>query len=402
MPKNFREVVQRRLMRDVIEAAAGLSRGWMVMVIDDAALRVVSALVGMYDVMEHRVTLIELLSKERQPLPEMEVIYLVTPTLETINLILKDFADPKKPRYGDVHLFFLSKVNDALMHRLGSNSAFLNRVRTLKEINMNFLATEASAFHLDMPRCLPSLFSTRPDNAIIEEVVNKLVSLCVTLNEYPHVRYNQNSVLGARIATLVQDALNDFVARQEDWWYHGQAGHTDKERATLLILDRAEDPLTPLIHEHSYQAIVQDLLTMEDDMITFQSDGKGGRHETKALLNDSDQLWVEFRHQHIAKVMEQIGERTRDYIQANAGVELTRKLGTDAKMSPQELALIVKQLPEYREMTGKLWMHYSITTDVMSRFQHYGVLDISELEQTMATGVDGDAKSVKEDKMLQR
>lgn len=108
-PRNFRETVQRRLMRDVIEAAAGacvrgcrvgvgvgvwgsrdgggaalttnrlhthyaapptaLSRGWMVMVIDDAALRVVSALVGMYDVMEHRVTLIELLSKERQPLP---------------------------------------------------------------------------------------------------------------------------------------------------------------------------------------------------------------------------------------------------------------------------------------------------------------------------------------------
>jgi hypothetical protein len=43
---------------------------------------------------------------------------------------------------------------------------------------------------------------------VIEEVVNKLVSMCVTLNEYPHVRYNQHSVLGARIATLVQDALN--------------------------------------------------------------------------------------------------------------------------------------------------------------------------------------------------
>lgn len=43
------------------------------------------------------------------------------------------------------------------------------------------------------------------------------------------------------------------MARQEDWWYHGQAGHTDRERATLLILDRAEDPLTPLIHEHTYQ-----------------------------------------------------------------------------------------------------------------------------------------------------
>ena len=100
--------------------------------------------------------------------------------------------------------------------------------------------------------------------------------------------------------------------------------------------------------------------------------------------------------------MEQIGERTRDYIQANAGVEMTRKLGTDAKMSPQELALIVKQLPEYREMTGKLWMHYSITTDAMVQFQHLGVLDLSELEQTLATGVDADGRSVKEEKMLQR
>lgn len=43
------------------------------------------------------------------------------------------------------------------------------------------------------------------------------------------------------------------MARSEDWWYHGQQGHTERDRATLLILDRAEDPLTPLIHEHTYQ-----------------------------------------------------------------------------------------------------------------------------------------------------
>jgi hypothetical protein len=41
----------------------------MVMVIDDKALRVINALVGMYDVMEHRVTLVEHLKNPRQPLP---------------------------------------------------------------------------------------------------------------------------------------------------------------------------------------------------------------------------------------------------------------------------------------------------------------------------------------------
>lgn len=282
----------------------------MVMVIDDAALRVVSALVGMYDVMEHRVTLIELLSKERQPLPVRLLVCLfrlfsVTrrvvfdtllthhglpdpcthvrtyhPPIKRCTMTTKtgdggdlpgdaDAGDdqphpqglcgpqeaalrqrpPLLPLQGvccgaqtdgpeggtdgprdrtDIHthtsygrrrlintfmpVFSLplptNQVNDALMNRLGSNPAFLQRVKTFKEINMNFLATEASAFHLDMPRCLPALFSTRPDGAVVEEVVHKLVSLCVTLNEYPHVRYNQNSVLGARLATLVQDALN--------------------------------------------------------------------------------------------------------------------------------------------------------------------------------------------------
>lgn len=52
-------------------------------------------------------------------------------------------------------------------------------------------------------------------------------------------------------------------------------------------------------------------------------------------------------------------------------------------------------------MTGKLWQHYSITTEVMARFQQGGVLELSELEQTMATGVDADGKAAREEKMLQ-
>lgn len=31
-------------------------------------------------------------------------------------------------------------------------------------------------------------------------------------------------------------------------------------RATLLLLDRADDPLSPLIHEFTYQCLVEDLL----------------------------------------------------------------------------------------------------------------------------------------------
>jgi hypothetical protein len=45
------------------------------------------------------------------------------------------------------------------------------------------------------------------------------------------------------------------------------------------------------------------------------------------------------------QVSEQISERTKEFIAANAGADLTRKLGGNSKLSASELALIVKSLP---------------------------------------------------------
>jgi hypothetical protein len=54
------------------------------------------------------------------------------------------------------------------------------------------------------------LFSrcSSPDETVLGEIVGKLVTLCATLNEYPHVRYNRNSALGTRVARDLQAALD--------------------------------------------------------------------------------------------------------------------------------------------------------------------------------------------------
>jgi hypothetical protein len=78
---------------------------------DDAATRVISSALTMFDIMERRVTLVENLSKGRQPFPEMEVVYFVTPTVEAANLIVQDFSNPTKPRYGPVHMIFTDAVS---------------------------------------------------------------------------------------------------------------------------------------------------------------------------------------------------------------------------------------------------------------------------------------------------
>ena len=77
---------------------------------DKVATRVISSALTMYDIMEKRVTLVEQLAINRQPFPEMDVIYLVTPCLESVQKIVGDFENRQKAKYGSVHIFFLDAV----------------------------------------------------------------------------------------------------------------------------------------------------------------------------------------------------------------------------------------------------------------------------------------------------
>lgn len=55
----------------------------------------------------------------------------------------------------------------------------------------------------------------------------------------------------------------------------------------------------------------------------------------------------------------------------------------------------MRELPEYREVLSKLSQHFKIAHDCLTKFTDGGLIDVSELEQTIATGEDPNGKTVK-------
>ena len=55
-----------------------------VLVLDDHSTRVISSSMRMYDIMDQGVALVERLALKRQKLPEMEALYLIEPTKESV------------------------------------------------------------------------------------------------------------------------------------------------------------------------------------------------------------------------------------------------------------------------------------------------------------------------------
>ena len=382
---------------------------WKVLVVDEPSMKVVSAAVGMYDIMERKVTLVESLEKKRAPFPDMGVIYLLTPTADSVSKCLADFSGKKVP-YGDsVFLFFLGRLHDRFLEQIKTCKPLLKRVKCLVEVNIDFLAVQERAFHLDMRSFFPELYTKRSSSPAEAAMAEKLVTVCATLNEYPHIRYRKSSAMAKSLASVFHLKMDQFVSQNPKWWYHGgpsksQSAVSQRERGVLMLMDRATDCLTPLMHDFAYQAMVRDLLPLKGNCITYQNESNEDPTQTQAkdvLLDERDKLWVELRSQHIAQVIETLSNRIREIMNSSTGSSLSKK-SSSGNMSLSQMAAALKALPEYKEVMSKLSQHMHISHECMDIFRNQRLLDLSELEQTLATGKDDEGRTPKLADMLDR
>ena len=374
-------------------------------------MKVVSAAVGMYDIMERKVTLVESLEKKRAPFPDMGVIYLLAPTATAVERLMADFSNKTILYCDSVFLYFLGRLHDRFLDQIKTCKPLLKRIKCLVEINIDFLPVQERAFTLDMRDSFVELYMRRSSSPAEASIAEKLVTVCATLNEYPHIRYRKTSQMAKSLASVFHLKMDQFVSQNPKWWYHGgpsrgsqSAAKTD--RGVLLLMDRATDCLTPLMHDFTYQAMVRDLLPLQGNVMTVKNenaeeDAKGAAANKDVLLDERDKLWVELRSQHIAQVIETLSNRIRDIMNSSTGSSLSKK-GASGNMSLSQMAAALKALPEYKEVMSKLSQHMHISHECMDIFRNQRLLDLSELEQTLATGKDDEGRSPKLADMLDR
>lgn len=153
-------------------------------------------------------------------------------------------------------------------------------VREVKEIYADYLCVNPNFFSLNLPNCLRSL-NWEPE--ALTRTTEGLTALLLSLKLRPCIRFRA----GSNPAQALAKNIHDKIAKESNL-FDFRTIENGAPPPLLLILDRKDDPVTPLLNQWTYQAMVHELLTINNNRVDL-TNVEGAPKDMKEVVLSTEQ-----------------------------------------------------------------------------------------------------------------
>mmetsp|Transcript_24481 Transcript_24481/g.70270 ORF Transcript_24481/g.70270 Transcript_24481/m.70270 type:complete len:580 (-) Transcript_24481:505-2244(-) len=362
-------------MQEYIQAMVDRISGMKVLILDSETLGIISMVFSQSDILQHEVFLVERIDAEQQEkMRHMNAVCLLRPTKQNFLLLSKEL---KSPKYNEYHIFFTNVVPHQRLEQLACCDEY-EVVQQVQEFFADVYAVSHDLFSLGLHSTIrltePQEAWSSYEESVFERIVEGLLAACLALRVLPALRYAAGSELARQLAQRLQARIAEE---------RGLFEVLERERRgeapppVLLLLDRRNDPVTPLLNQWTYQAMLHELLSMENNRIDM-SKVPGIRPELKEIVMSTTQ--DQFFEDNVLANFGDLGESIKKYVQE---YQLQTK-NTARIESIEEMQRFVDEYPEFRRMSGNVSKHVAVVHELSRIIEANGLLEASQLEQELA------------------
>jgi vacuolar protein sorting-associated protein 45 len=144
--------------------------------------------------------------------------------------------------------------------------------------------------------------------------------------------------------------------------------------AVVLVLDRKDDPVTPLLLQWTYQAMTHDHLTITNNRVEI---AKGAEKKEQLVLSEQDPFYRENMYKNFGDLgiaIKDLVDQYKEKMQINQNIT-----------SIEDMKNFVEQYPEFKKLSGNVSKHVKIVEELQRYIQRRQLLTVSELEQELSS-----------------
>lgn len=258
-------------------------------------------------------------------------------------------------------------------------------VREVQEHFADYAPILPCLFSLNhFPNASGPLYGQSPnswDPRALERAVQGVTAVLLSLKKKPVIRYERSSAMAKKLGVEIQHRIQsesqlfDFRLTQVP--------------PLLLILDRRNDPVTPLLSQWTYQAMVHELMGIQNGRVDLSLIPDIRPELKEVTLTPAIDPF--FQAHHLATFGD-LGTALKAYVQSYQSHSLAHD--PSAINSISDMKRFVEEYPEFRKLGGNVSKHVAIVGELSRVVERDKLLDIGEVEQGLATGSGADLKSV--------
>ncbi|CAI0395983.1 unnamed protein product [Linum tenue] len=359
--------------RDYINRMLQDISGMKVLILDSQTVSIVSVAYSQSELLQKEVFLVEMvdtISKSKESATHLKAVCFLRPTSENIQFLRRQLANP---RFGEYHLFFSNMLKDTQIHLL-ADSDDQEVVQQVQEFYADFVALDPYHFSLNVPSnhmyMLPAVIDPSGLQHLCDRVVDGIAALFLALKRRPAIRYQRTSDVAKRIAHESAKLM-----------YQKESGLFDFRRGELspllLIIDRRDDPVTPLLNQWTYQAMVHELIGIQDNKVDLRGIAKASKDQQEVVLSSEQDAFFKLNmHENFGDIGMNIKRMVDDFQQVAKSNQNIQTI--------EDMAKFVENYPEYRKMHGNVSKHVTLVTEMSKLVEERKLMLVSQTEQELA------------------